>query len=168
MKLRPPEPIGPGHDAAGFDCGVEVVNRWLRRHTSAGGPQSAIFVAAEAGGRIAGFYTLAAGSVRSAGRPLASAGLDLVPILKLGRLAVDRPAQRNGLGAALVLDAVRRTYAVSRQTPVAALMADPPEAAAGWLRGLGFQRVAGDATAHFVALGTIEALVTRIILHRPF
>ena len=35
--LRPPEPLGPGHDAGGFDCGIEALNRWLRRAPATGG-----------------------------------------------------------------------------------------------------------------------------------
>jgi GNAT superfamily N-acetyltransferase len=117
-------------------------------------------VVAHDGGRVIGFYGLSAAGVRNAEAPLGTHRGEPEPVLKLGRLAVNQPAQGRGIGTALVMDAFARTYAVSRQTPFAALMADAPDArAAGWLRGLGFQRVAGDATALFVPLGTIEALV---------
>jgi len=149
--LGPPAPLAASHDATAFACGVAALDAWLRR-----APPSGAFVLHEAG-RVRGFHALAPGSVRARGdRPGRS-----LPILKLGRLAVDRPAQGQGLGTALLLDAFARTYAVSRRTPIAALVADPPLAAAGWLRGLGFLPVPGDASAMFVALGTIEALVER-------
>jgi GNAT superfamily N-acetyltransferase len=106
-----------------------------------------------------GFYALSAGSVRRADASLRLRRDAPEPVLKLGRLAVDRSAQGRGIGTSLVMDAFARTYAVSRHTPVAALLADAPDAAAaGWLGRLGFRRVPGDATALFVALGTIEAI----------
>jgi GNAT superfamily N-acetyltransferase len=154
VSFRPPEPIGPEHDTRDFDCGIEPLNRWLRECVAPRGVRSATFVAAGAGSRVRGFYSLSAGSLRNtrAGGP--------GPILKLGRLAVDRAAQGRGLGTALVMDAFARAYAVSRHTPARALLADAPDAGvAGWLRELGFLSVPGDATALFVALGTIEALV---------
>jgi GNAT superfamily N-acetyltransferase len=147
--LGPPEPLSSAHDASAFACGVPALDAWLRRC-----PPSGAFVVHETG-RVRGLYTLAPGSVRARGdRPARS-----LPILKLGRLAVNRPAQGQGLGTALVLDAFARTYIVSRRTPVAALVADPPPAAREWLRGLGFLPLPGDASAMFVALATIEALV---------
>jgi GNAT superfamily N-acetyltransferase len=81
------------------------------------------------------------------------------PVLKLGRVAVDRRAQGRGLGTALVVDAFARAYAVSRQTPIAGLVTDPPAGVAGWLEGLGFRPVPWDSTAMLMPLGTIEALV---------
>lgn len=151
--LGTPEPLGPAHDRAGFACGLPALDDWLRRAAPAA-PMPATFVLHETS-RVRGFYTLAAGTVRDPQMPPGRA----LPILKLGRLAVDGPEQGRGLGTRLVLDAFARTYAISRHAPVAALMADPPADAAGWLAGLGFQRAAGDASAMFVALGTIEALV---------
>ena len=147
--LGPPEPLGPGHDAAGFTCGVPPLDAWLRR-----APPAGVFVV-HAAGRIRGFYTLSAGSVREAGGPPGRS----LPIMKLGRLAVDGDAQRRGLGTALLLDAFVRTYAVSRLAPVDALIADPPPAVAAWFHDLGFLPAPGDASAMFVALGTIEKLV---------
>ncbi len=160
LSLAAPEPFRSRHDPRGFDCGVPALDGWLRRAAVTPGRRAACFVACD-GGRVVGFYTLAAGTVRNAGGSLALRRNAPAPILKLGRLAVDRTAQGRGLGTALAMDAFARTHAVSRQTPVAALVVDAPEAVAGWFRALGFRPVAGDATALFVALGTIETLVER-------
>jgi GNAT superfamily N-acetyltransferase len=162
-RLSPaaPEPLGARHDAGGFDCGVPALDGWPLRAAGAG-PRAAAFVACD-GGRVVGFYALWAGTVRNAEGSVRVRRNTPVPILKLGRLAVDRTAQGRGLGTALVMDAFLRTYAVSRRVPVAALTADAPEAVAGWLRGLGFKPVPGDAAALFVALGTIEALVEHAV-----
>ena len=84
------------------------------------------------GGRIAGFYTLAPGSVKER-RTLPGMRSDgSLPVLKLGRLAVDGPAQGRGLGTALVLDAFARCYAASAARPgPRRSLADPPEAGGG-------------------------------------
>lgn len=147
--LAPPEPLGAAHDAAAFACGVPALDAWLRQ-----APHAGTFVVHE-GGRVRGFYTLAPGSVRDWHGPPGRA----LPILKLGRLAVDLPAQGRGIGSGLVVDAFARTYAASRRVPLAALLLDAPEPAGGWFRELGFLPVAGDPSAMFVALGTIERLV---------
>jgi GNAT superfamily N-acetyltransferase len=163
LSLRPPEPLGPEHAVAGFGCGVPALDLWLRRRASVGGdPRSAALVVADGGGRVIGFYGLSAAGVRNTDAPPGTRRGAPEPVLKLGRLAVDQPSQGRGIGTALVMDAFARTYAVSRHALLAALMADAPDArAAEWLRWMGFQPVAGDATALFVPLGTIEALVER-------
>jgi len=159
VSLRPPEALGSVHDVGGFDCGVEALNRWLRRASGVTG-LSATFVIANHG-RVAGFYTLSAATVRSEAAPVRLRRGAPEPVLKLGRLAVDGGSQGRGLGMALLMDAFARTYAVSRHTHIAALVADAPDASARWLERAGFLRVPGDATTMFVALGAIEALVER-------
>jgi GNAT superfamily N-acetyltransferase len=161
VNLRAPAPVGPGHDARGFDCGVPALNRWLRGHGPApAGGQAATFVAADGEGRIAGFYTLAAGTARGAGASPPAGRSAPLPVMKLGRLAVDRGSQGRGIGTALVMDAFARVYAVSRHAPVAALLAVASEPrCAGWLKGLGFQAVPGEGVVLFMPLGAIEAVV---------
>ena len=75
---------------------------------------TACYVAIEApGGKVAGYYTLAA-----AGIPLADVPSELakrlprypsVPVARLGRMAVDQAYRGGKLGAALLWDAVQRS-----------------------------------------------------------
>ena len=61
--------------------------------------------------RVVGYYSLAAGSVareRAPGRVKRNVP-DPVPVVVLGRLAVDRAFKSQGLGSALLRDAVLRT-----------------------------------------------------------
>ncbi len=74
--------------------------------------------------RVRGFYALAAGAVS---HQLATSSVrrnmpDPVPVMVLGRLAVDRRVQGNKLGAAMLQDAVNRAIAVSRNAGVRALL----------------------------------------------
>ena len=91
------EPLGPGHDRAGFSCGVDPLDRYLREQATQDVRRraSACYVAVEApGAKIAGYYTLAAGGVPLTDLPALLAKrlprYPSVPVARLGRLAVDR------------------------------------------------------------------------------
>lgn len=108
--------LGDRHDRAGFDCGEETLDRYLRMQAGQDVRRKAngVFVLTErdAPGRILGYSTLCAmalsqGDVPEAARkhvpryPLVSATL-------IGRLAVAKARQGQGLGAILLADALRR------------------------------------------------------------
>lgn len=103
------------HDRTAFGCGVEPLDRYLK--TQAGQDMrrraTACYVALETKtGRIAGYYTLAAGSVLLSGIPENLAKklprYPDVPVARLGRLAVDQSSRGIGLGGALLWDAIER------------------------------------------------------------
>lgn len=71
-----------------------------------------------------GYYAMAAGAVA---HQLATGGVrrnmpDPIPVIVLGRLAVDRHAQGIKLGGALLRDAVARAITVSQSAGVRALL----------------------------------------------
>lgn len=75
-------------------------------------------------GQVVGYYALATGAVALAN---ATGSVrrnmpDPIPVLVLGRLAVDHQAQGIKLGAALLKDAVNRAMAVSENAGVRALL----------------------------------------------
>lgn len=109
-----------------FECGEPSLDEWLERRAFANqlSGASRIFVVIDDGGRVRGYYALAAGA---AGHELATSKVkrntpDSVPVMVLGRLAVDRSAQGQQLGAALLQDAVKRAVSVSRDAGVRALL----------------------------------------------
>jgi GNAT superfamily N-acetyltransferase len=85
---------------------------------------SRTFVVVDEENRVRGFYAMAAGAVshQLATRSVRRNMPDPVPVMVLGRLAVDRRAQVIKLGAALLQDAVNRAIAVSQHTGVRALL----------------------------------------------
>jgi GNAT superfamily N-acetyltransferase len=109
---EPPEKLQPAHDLSAFDCGEPVLNDWLRRRAlqnQQSGASSTYVVLDKI--RVVGYYSLAAGSVAretAPGRVRRNAP-DPVPVVVLGRLAVDRDFQGQGLGHTLLRDAVLRT-----------------------------------------------------------
>ena len=103
-------------DRSAFDCGKPELNTYFRTRVSQDVRRNyaTCFVAIDkAGDRIAGFYTLAMGSV-----PLGELPEDVakrlprypqVPVVHLGRLAVDQNYQGQKLGGSLLADAIARS-----------------------------------------------------------
>jgi GNAT superfamily N-acetyltransferase len=96
-----------------FDCGDAALNRYLARfalsNQSAGSAQTYVAVS---GKSVVGYYNLAVGAVAHAEAPPRIAkGLARhpVPVMLLARLAVDQTLKGQGLGAALLRDALART-----------------------------------------------------------
>jgi GNAT superfamily N-acetyltransferase len=82
-------------------------------------------VAPEGEDRVVGYYALAAASVARADAPatlLKSAGRSPIPVILLARLGVDVGAQRQGLGAALVKDAMLRAHQAAEIVGARALL----------------------------------------------
>jgi GNAT superfamily N-acetyltransferase len=126
LRLGAPEPLAASHRLDGFDCGEAVLDDWLMRQALANQASGAsrTFVVADQDGFVFGYYALAAGAVS---HQLATSGVrrsmpDPVPVLILGRLAVDRRARGLQLGASLLQDAVHRAVAVSQDASVRALL----------------------------------------------
>ncbi len=104
------------HDVSAFDCGSEAQTRWLRRiaRTAQAAGTARVYVVTPTGeSRVVGYHALAAASVSHVDAPpdlLKSAGRSPIPVILLARLGVDNTAQGQGLGAALVKDAMVRAY----------------------------------------------------------
>jgi GNAT superfamily N-acetyltransferase len=126
VQLTAPEPLTSGHIVDSFDCGEPVLDEWLRKRAlgNQASGASRTFVVADRSRRVMGFYALAAGAVAhgTATSAVRRNMPDPVPVLVLGRLAVDRQAQGVKLGAALLQDAVIRAVGVSADAGIRALL----------------------------------------------
>jgi GNAT superfamily N-acetyltransferase len=126
LRLGPPQPLTASHRLDEFECGEPSLDDWLKRRALANQSSGAsrTFVVIDDDGRVRGYYALAAGAVSHTS---ATSGVrrnmpDPVPVMVLGRLAVDRGAQGNHLGSALLQDAVTRAVSVSSNAGVRALL----------------------------------------------
>jgi len=115
------------HDVSGFDSGSAPLDRYIKLHAMqsqrAGVAQNYIAVTKEQA--IIGYHTLVAGEVVYDGAPeRLGKGVPRhpVPIALLARLAVDRSWQGKGLGAALVVDAMRRVLQAAEIIGIRALV----------------------------------------------
>jgi len=118
--------LAASHRLDDFDCGEAVLDDWLKRRALANQSSGAsrTFVVTDQDGSVCGYYAIAAGAVS---HQLATSGVrrkmpDPVPVMVLARLAVDRRAQGQHLGASLLQDAVNRVVAVSQNAGVRALL----------------------------------------------
>lgn len=108
MILDAPEPLSDAHDLVSFDSGVSTLDDWLRNRALKNqiSGASRTFVACN-GLRVLAYYALASGAVAAT----AATGRfrrnmpDPIPVVVLGRLAIDRSLQGRGIGRALVRDA---------------------------------------------------------------
>lgn len=152
------EVLGTAHARQGFSCGVEALDHYLTHQASQDVRRrvSACYVAVDTGsGKIAAYYTLAAGGV-----PLTDLPASLikrlprypsVPIARVGRLAVDQAFRAQKLGAALLADAATR--AIRSEVKVFALVVDAKDAAAeAFYRHHGFEAFGAQARQLFVPL----------------
>jgi GNAT superfamily N-acetyltransferase len=112
-ETRSIEKLRRDHSVDAFDCGQEALNGWLRKHAlqnqGAGSAQTYVGLA---GGAVIGYYSLAVGQIEYLDAPeRLQMGLARhpVPIMLLARLAVDKGWQKQGVGRALLRDAVLRT-----------------------------------------------------------
>ncbi|TPK69886.1 GNAT family N-acetyltransferase [Mesorhizobium sp. B2-4-15] len=109
--LSAPTPLIEHHDIELFQSGTESLDQWLRRRARANqiSGASRTYVVAE-GARVVGYYCLSSGALDLAEAPGAVRRNmpDPIPMVVLGRLAVDASWQGKGLGVALLQDAVLR------------------------------------------------------------
>jgi GNAT superfamily N-acetyltransferase len=120
-----PEKLNAGHDLSLFDCGEGTLDDWLRRRAlrNEEGAASRTYVVC-AGRRVIGYYRLAVGAVAQASAPgrVRRNMPDPVPVMVLGRLAVDRSFQGRGIGAALLRDAILRTLQAASIAGIRAIL----------------------------------------------
>jgi GNAT superfamily N-acetyltransferase len=117
-----------------FDCGQEELNRYLQRYAwqnqQAGAAQTYVGLVGEA---IVGYHTLAVGQVMLEDAPARlTKGLARhpVPIMLLARLATDRRWQGQGVGKALLSDAMLRTLQAADIAGIRALAVHAKDEAA--------------------------------------
>lgn len=116
MTLSAPVLLTIEHDLSPFACGEPSLDDWLKRRalTNQERGASRTYVVAEQQ-KVVGYYSLASGALalNVAPGPGRRNMPDPIPMVLLGRLAIDQAWQGKGLGAALLQDAVLRTRAAA-------------------------------------------------------
>ena len=155
--------LGPGHDRAAFDCGSDPLNLYLREQVTQDIRRHVTFcfVALAEEGRIAGFYTLASASFLTSDLPdnirRKLPRYPTVPAVRLGRLAVDNSFKGQGLGGALLADALTR--AVHSDIASYAMIVEAKDAeASAFYRHYGFIAFPDKPLILFLPLATVRSL----------
>ena len=140
MAVGPPRPLAATDGVEGFNCGKPGLDDWLRRYArlAQGGGSAKTFVAMD-GTNVAGYYSLTLGQVDALEGIRHGMGGYPIPVVLLGRLAVDRRYRGQGIGAGLLRDAIRRAFAIAEHAGVRALLTHPlDEEARRFYLGFGF------------------------------
>lgn len=149
-------------DRTGFASTSEALNRYFQQQIGQDVRRrvAACFVALQ-GVQVAGYYTLSAASVSLADLPVQHAKrlprYPSVPVVRMGRLAVDQTFSGQGLGGALLADALAR--ASNADIGAYALLVDAKDAqAADFYRHHGFLPLNDAPLQWFLPLATVHTL----------
>lgn len=156
-------PLDGEHDRFGFQCGVASLDGYIRKQARQDVKRrvSRVFVATTVAQphNIVGYYTLSSLSMDLSHLPQALARQlprHPVPAALLGRLAVNQVAQGHGVGRMLLVDAVKRTLAVSDEIAIYAMIVDAiDERAQHFYEQFGFSLLSSGNQRLFLPLKSI-------------
>jgi GNAT superfamily N-acetyltransferase len=161
------EPLRDGHNRADFSCGNDSLDRYLKEQAGQDFRRACAtpFVLAPARGdaAILGYYTLSSYGIDVGELPAEVAKklprYPLIPATLLGRLAVDRRYQGQGMGEFLLLDALYRVLRQSTQIAAAAVVVDAvDENAVKFYGHFGFVALPAIADRLFLPMKAVTAL----------
>ncbi len=151
------------HDFENFACGEPSLDDWLKRRARANQAAGAsrCFVTAETA-RVVGYYALASGALATTegtGRFRRNMPAP-IPVVILGRLAVDLTMQRTGLGRALFRDCALRVNHAADAIGIRGIVVHAlSEAARDFYLSLGFDPSPADPMLLMVTLADIRSLL---------
>jgi predicted N-acetyltransferase YhbS len=160
MTLSAPEPLADRRQTSSFRCGVPSLDDWLKRRAKANQASGAsrTYVVCE-NDQVVGYYALAAGSVDMASAPgrFRRNMPDPVPVVLLGRLAVDVTQRGRGLGRLLVRDAGQRVLQAADVVGIRGILVHAiSNQARQFYQAVGFEPSPLDAMTLMITLADVE------------
>ena len=161
-EIGAPRKLSPAYDVAAFDSSEIVLDEWLRRRAAQNETSGAsrTYVVC-AGDRVAGYYSLAVGAATHEQVPgrIRRNMPDPVPVMILGRLAVDKAFQGKGIGTGLLKDAVLRTMQAAIAGIRAILVHAISDAAKRFYEAHGFIASPVDPMTVMITLAEAERII---------
>jgi GNAT superfamily N-acetyltransferase len=156
------EPLTAKHDRESFDCGEESLSdflkRFARQNNEKGLGRSYVAVKDDEP-RIYGYYTISSGALSFDTIP-ENLPRYPIPVVHLGRLAVDEAAKGQRLGKALLADALKRAAAIADQLGIYAVEVYAiTESARGFYLKFGFAELADDGLHLYLTVKKIRKLI---------
>jgi GNAT superfamily N-acetyltransferase len=155
------ERLGAHHLRRAFDCGNADLNQFLSQQAGQLARKNSCktYVAvAHDGVAVLGFVSVSVGQVQTDEFP-AQPKLPRypVPILRIGRLGVDRTQQGQGIGRQLIAFALRLALEFSQQTGLYAVVVDAKhEKARAFYATLGFTATLDDPLCLYLPVATVQ------------
>jgi predicted GNAT family N-acyltransferase len=150
------------HDRAGFDCGVEILNRYLKnlatQHRTKGIATTFVLIDPDEPARILGYYTLSAATLSFEKLTEGDRkGLPAYPIpaVRIGRLASGASVRGRGLAEMLLQNAIKRILMARSTLGVFAVVVETKDASAeAFYRKYGFRLCDAHSRQLYLPLGT--------------
>lgn len=141
------EALDEQHATRNFDSSRPVLDAWLQQHalTTEARRTGRTFVW-QTDGQVVGYYTIAAHLIvrEELPRTLGRGNPGQIPAVLLARLALDKTLQGQGLGGALLADALDRIVVATRTVAARFVVVDAiDEGAHGFYRHHGFREIPG-------------------------
>jgi|ERR1041385_8723774 GNAT superfamily N-acetyltransferase len=156
-----PVPLTAAHDLSAFDCGESALKEWLRERALKNESRfSRTYVVCE-DNRVIAYFCISAGSVERAAAPgkLRRNAPGIIPVSVIGRLAVNRNHAGKGLGADILLDALRRIAVASQSIGFGAVLVHAKDDAAKrfYMNCVEFIEYPEDSRTLFLPIETVVA-----------
>lgn len=123
--LHAPVPLARGHELTGFDSGKPNLDNWLKNLAMRSEGKSARCYVVCKDNAVVAYHCVASGAIdRDTGvaETLRKAMPPSLPIMLIGRLAVDKRYQGQGLGKALLKDALQRILHAAKEVGARAVL----------------------------------------------
>jgi GNAT superfamily N-acetyltransferase len=163
VSLSGPNTLAEHHELGEFSSGEASLDDWLKKRARANhaGGASRVFVTCE-GNRVAGYYSLSSSSVVHEIVPgrFRRNMPDPIPVVLLGRLAIDKEWQGQGIGRSLFRDAAIRVSQAAEAIGVRGIVvhAISDEARKFW-KAIGFSECPHEPMTLVVTLQDIRAAI---------
>jgi GNAT superfamily N-acetyltransferase len=153
------------HQVLNFDCGEPSLDQWLKARAVKNNVSGAsrCFVISDKN-EVIGYYCLSAGAISRDAAPKAICRNmpDLLPVLVLGRLAIDKKHHNKGLGSALLRDAMIRSVNVAKDAGVFAILIHSlSEQAKRFYMSRGFVESPLQSMTLFMTIQTIRVILSQ-------
>ena len=154
------------HDHSDFDCGKPSLSEWIKRYAGQNEKRdvSRTYVAVRPGdSRVFGYYSLSTYQINFEDMPASqSKGLPRkqpIPAVLLGRLAVDRSFQGQGLGRVLLGSALGQALTLANKIGINAVVVDAiDEEARGFYLKHGFLNLLDDPLHLVITIRVVRQL----------
>ncbi len=165
MKLKK-ELLQKHHIRDNFDCGISSLNDYIRFQAGQDVKRklAVCYIFADSNNIVKGYYTLSGNSIPFEEVPIKYSkqfpkSYRNIPVILLGRLAIDKSYRGEGYGEYLLLDALKESYDVSKEKIGAtAVIVDPVnEQAESFYYKYGFIKLP-DSGKMFLPMKTINKL----------